>query len=326
MRESTFSFWQDAEFNALPDQPLAPEDNAFHPPEAGELLEETWVFEAFSLPEFYLRAVFRLSHSGRPSARTGLLWRVGGQSGQEVGNVPWDEVSASTAYCQVKIGPQEAAYRDEQYILKLKSPRLSGELMFRPELPGWQPGIGRIAYGDRGRLSLAWKVPVPRAAVQGEITLEGKTHTLNGVGYHDHRRCNFLLKEALAGAYIARLYSEERTLLLADFWGNLLYSGKHVTALYASRGRENHLSTPHVDLLITGASQGQILLEARTGSQPMIDLALQASPALGGEEYREGLVTGSAKLFPASGRLRLATHPEEEDRVWGILENLTIQR
>lgn len=325
VRESTFSFWQDAEFNALTDKPLTPEDDAYHPPQPGETLEESWIFEVLSGQDIYLRTLFTVTTSSQLQTKSHLYWWVKGEKGQETQDVSSTDFAAAADRCRIKIGPNEAEYLSGKYLVRFKSQQASGELEFKPEVPGWQPGIGRIAYGDLGLRYLAWQVPVPRATVKGEITIKNKTYALEGVGYHDHRRCNFPLKETLAGAYIGRLYSDQYTLLLADFWGNLLYSGKHILALYIAKGQEAYITTPHVDINIDN-SQTLPRAEVRAGGNPLAALSLGASHILGEQNLTEGLLTGVLRLFSASGHLRVATNPEGEDKMWGLLENLTIQR
>lgn len=325
VRESTFSFWQDAEFNALTDRPLTPEDDAYHPPQPGENLEESWIFELLSDQEVYLRASYTITDSRELQARSHLYWWVKGEKGQETQAVSPADFAAATDRCRIKIGPNEAEDLSGKYRVRFKNQQVSGELELKPEVPGWQPGIGRIAYGDLGRLYLAWQVPVPRATVQGEITIKDKTYTIEGVGYHDHRRYNFPLKETLAGAYIGRLYSDQYTLLLADFWGNLLYSGKHMVAMYIAKGQETYITTPHVDINIDNSATLP-RAEVRAGGNPLAALILDATHLLGEQNLTEGLLTGVLRLFLSSGQLRLATNPEGEDKMWGLLENLTIKR
>ncbi|SMB97892.1 hypothetical protein SAMN00808754_2014 [Thermanaeromonas toyohensis ToBE] len=316
MRESTFSFWQDAEFNALIDKPLTVEDDAYHPPREGETLEESWLFEILTPDHLYFRVAFTLSNmSSSPPAYHKLAWWVGGEKNTESIEVGPQDFTASTERCQLKIGPSRAEYTGNKYSLYLESTRVTGELEFFPLLAGWQPGIGRVAYGDQGLRYIYWQVPVPRASVQGEVSLEGKRYKIEGIGYHDHRRCNFPLPEALEGARIIRFYTDEYTLLAADFWGNLLYSRRHIQALYLAKGSEMKLSTSKVESNLVD-TQGSSSLELRTGTDPMVTFKLNTTHLLGEK--------GSFRVERGSGFLRLATTPEEESQGWGVLETFII--
>lgn len=316
MRESTFSFWQDAEFNALVDKPLTVEDDAYHPPREGETLQESWIFEILTPDHLYFRVAFTLSNMpSSPPAYYKLAWWVGGEKNVESVEVGPQDFSASTEHCQLEFGRSRAEYKGDKYFLHLESPQVTGELEFSSLLAGWQPGIGRVAYGDQGLRCLSWQVPVPRANVQGEVNLGGKRYKVEGIGYHDHRRCNFPLPEVLEGARLIRFYGEEYTLLAADFWGKLLYSRRHIPALYLAQGTEVKLSTPKVESSLVDFS-GTSSLELRSGTDPMVALKFTTTHLL--EEK------GAFRVERGAGFLRLAKAPEEESQGWGVLETFII--
>lgn len=312
MRESTFSFWQDAEFNALADKPLTVEDDAYHPPREGETLQENWIFEVLTPDHLYLRVAFTLSNMPlSPQAYYNLVWWVGGEKNEESVEVKTQDLTASTERCQLKLGRSWVEYNGEKYYLHLEASGVAGDLEFFPLAAGWQPGIGRIAYGDQGLRCIYWQIPVPRATAQGEVNLGGKKYNVEGIGYHEHRRWNFPLPEALEGARLIRFYGEEYTLLAADFWGKLLYSHRHVPALYLAQGTEVKVSTPKVESNVE-VSSGLTSLELRSGSDPRVTLKLTTAPLIEGK--------GGFRIERGPGLLRLATTPEKENPGWGVLE------
>ncbi|MCG0277320.1 MAG: hypothetical protein L5656_02125 [Thermanaeromonas sp.] len=312
MRESTFSFWQDAEFNALADIPLTVEDDAYHPPKESETLQESWIFEVLTPDNLYLRIAFTLSNMPlSPRAYYHVAWWGGQEKDEENAEAGAQDVAASTERCQLKLGRSWAEYNGEKYCLHLETNKVTGDIEFSPLIGGWQPGIGRIAYGDQGLRCIYWQVPVPRAAVQGEVSLRGKKYNIEGTGYHDHRRWNFPLPEALEGARFVRLYGEEYTFLAADFWGNLLYSRRHVPALYLAQRTEVKVSTAKVESNLE-ETQDYTSLELRSGIEPMINLKFTATPLIQGK--------GGFRIERGTGVLRLATTPEKETQVWGVLE------
>ncbi|MBE3582179.1 MAG: hypothetical protein IMW96_11220 [Thermoanaerobacteraceae bacterium] len=323
MRESIFSFWQDPDFNALEDKPPAAGEDGLRP-DPGRAGEESWVFEAFTTRPYHLRVSFTLSTSAAGTASLlRICWYGDGGTVHETWPGPEAAPSAGAGNGGLSAGPNRVHFESGKYLLRLETDNIAGELEWEPLVPGWQPGAGRLAFGDQGRLQLFWRVPVPRAAVRGRITIDGKDYALEGLGYHDYRRYNFPLGQALAGICLGRFYHDQYTLLFADFGGNLLYSGKHVAALYLVGEKGTLISTPHVETNPAGQSSSPPK-EVRAAAHPPVYLVLDPPLNLWQEELKGGLAAGSLRMWLASGRLRLATDPEREVRVWGRVENLTV--
>jgi len=321
LRESIFSFWQDADFNALADEaPVAGEEGLRPAPAGGG--EETWIFETFTAHPYHLRVSFTANTPAGPGSLLRVTWYGDGGTVQETRSGP-EAAADDQGNGGLSVGPNKVRFEAGKYLLSLNTANLAGELEWEPLVPGWQPGAGRLSFGDQGRLQFFWRVPVPRAAVRGRITVNGKEYTLEGLGYHDYRRCNFPLGQALSEICLARLYHEGYTLLFARFKGNLLYSGKDVAALYLAGEEGTVLSTPHVETSPAGHGSSPPG-EVRATARPPVDLLLDPPLNRWQEELKGRLFAGALRMWSASGRLRLADDPEREVRVRGWIENLTI--
>lgn len=318
MRESTFSFWEDTEFNALPDKPLRPADNAYQG-RSGE--EESWLWEASSSDGTYLNVL--LAVSGEKGKSRLLLFQPGKEAVTREFTAP---ITATPERLDVQVAGNRISQEGDHFRLVWQAEDLALDLEFQPTLPGWQPGHGRINYGEKGDQYLSWSVPVPRARVSGNVTAGGEKNTLTGTGYIDHRRYNFPLSRTLAGATLGRYYNGDYTLLWADFWGNLLYSGKHVTALYLARAGEILASTGNLEVQVFELrSKGELNypadLSLQAGVTPLVRLDIKETLALA---PRMMTTLGTRGLYCSfNGQLKLATQPEEEVAGQGFMETFT---
>lgn len=317
MRESTFTFWEDTDFNALPDKTLTAADYAY---QARTEEEESWTGEVSGSDGTYVQVFFAV-YRDRGQARLLLA-----KPGQEV--IIKDIAApfqAATDRLDVEIGGNCIYQEGNRFLLRWQGEDLGLELELRPLLPGWQPGAGRINYGEKGDKYLDWSVPVPRATVSGNLFCKGHREALSGTGYIDHRCYNFPLPWTLAHATLGRYYTDQYTLVWADFQGNLLYSGKHITALYLARQGETLATTGNLEIQVLDW-QGQAELDypselsLQAATTPLLRLDIKEVTPLGSRLVTE---LGSQGLYCRfNGQLKLATQPESALTGHGFLETL----
>lgn len=319
MRESTFSFWQDTDFNAWPDQPLEVAGNAYQG-QAGE--EESWFFEASSSDGTYLNVIMTV-YAGQ--GRAYLNFSPPGQ--EVIAREITSSFTAASTHLDVSMAGAHIYQQDGLFYLEWQAGDTALALRFQPLLPVWQPGDGRINYGEGGNKYFIWMVPVPRAQVSGTVALAGNKITFSGNGYHDHRRCNFPLAAAVAGAYLGRYYAGDYTLLWADFWGNLLYSGQEVTAFYLARCQEPVAASGNLTVQVYDQESKDGLsypaeISLQAGTVPPVRLIIK-EPVV--------LATGSPAWLGArslycrhQGELQIAVQPELTVTGLGVSETLII--
>ncbi|MGI9860264.1 hypothetical protein SDD30_02620 [Moorella naiadis] len=317
MRESTFSFWQDTDFNAIPDQPLTPAADAYQG-QPGE--EESWLFEATAADGTYLSVqVTVYDHEGR--ARLTLSWPGQEAVTREI-TVPF---TAASSHLDLQAGGVRARQEGEYFFLQWLEGDINLDLKYQPLLAGWQPGGGRINYGEKGNKYFIWMIPVPRARVSGTLAVAGDRRSFQGNGYHDHRRYNFPLDEAMAGAYLGRFYAGDYIFLWAAFRGNRLYSGQEITALYLAREGQQPVSSGNLTLQVYEQ-------ENKNGLDFPVELSLQAGvvpPAALNLKDPVVLATRAPSRLQARslycrhrGELKIATQPELTLTGQGVTETL----
>lgn len=256
MRESTFSFWENPEFVLAQDSPYRMEDDAFHPTDDA-YASETWFFEAFSEEGHLVQVTVATKDPLLVPCQMHPLVRLAvclpGRAAYAVEEaMPTSQFEAATDRLSLRLGVGTVEAGEAGYRLDLKVRDVAVHLTFKPQVPPWVPGRGQVAYGDKGLKALRWVVPVPRAEVQGTVTVGRERAEIRGTGYHDHRWSNFYPPEVLTRACWGRIYFEGQTLVMADLVGTLLYSRKPIRPLFWARGNRVLASSDKAEILWLG--------------------------------------------------------------------------
>lgn len=319
MRESTFSFWRDTDFNALTNKQFEPGQDIYRG-RKGE--EENWIFEFCNDEGFYINVVFSVYEK---ESKASLIFKQPNKS-EIIEEIDGPFMSANY-HLDISIAGNRIYQKDNCYYIDWKSANIEMKLKYKPVLSGWLPGHGKISYGEKGDKYFIWSVPVPRAKVSGSLSIESDTKIITGIGYYDHRRYNFHLSDTMSGALLGRFYAKNFTLIWADFIGNRFYSGKHIPALYLARDQEVLANTGNLEVEVFGNTSldnlkypAKISLYACTQPPAKIDIN---SPVF----LAKGLPTTikSQSVFThLKGELQRATYPEEVIEGYGIIESFII--
>lgn len=162
--------------------------------------------------------------------------------------------------CWVKIGDCLATDEGDRYRLSLRQGSLAAELTFWPQLPGWKAGTGHLFADPASGHHFDWVVPLPRARVEGMLTVAGQRRAVVGSGYHDHNWGNLYLPAAFSRWTWGRVLAGDRVLIFGDIVGRGT-SPAHVTPFMLARDDEILLATDRIH--IHGEEPAQ---EPRTGA------------------------------------------------------------
>ncbi len=162
--------------------------------------------------------------------------------------------------CHVRIGDCVAVDEGDRYRLCLRHELLAAELVFWPLLPGWRAGTGHLFADSASGRHFDWVVPLPRARVEGWLTVNGQRRDVTGVGYHDHNWGNFYLPSAFGRWTWGRVLAGEWMLIFGDVIGRGT-PPPHVTPFMLARGDEVLLATDRIHVGKEGP-----LREPRTGA------------------------------------------------------------
>ncbi|PLS30629.1 Hydroxyneurosporene synthase (CrtC) [Bifidobacterium margollesii] len=99
-----------------------------------------------------------------------------------------DEIAMATDRCDVRMGPHTVQGDLSTYEIHYEPVNgIGADLTLTSMSSPWRPGNAYFDFGD-GRY-FTWLCVVPKGRVTGTIQYEGKTHRVNGYGYHDHQWC-----------------------------------------------------------------------------------------------------------------------------------------
>jgi hypothetical protein len=209
---------------------------------------EWWYFDAALDDGSYLVAILHSSLYNAADHKPTLDLRYYPPQGTPVIAIGRFERSAYRSApdrCQVQIGDCLASDQGDHYQLRLRHGPLEAELSLWPCLPGWKSGSGQLFADPASGHHFDWVVPLPRARVEGTLTIEGQQRAVRGVGYHDHNWGNLYLPAAFSRWTWGRVLAGEWTLIFGDVVGRG-ESPLHVTPFMLARNDEILLTTDRV--------------------------------------------------------------------------------
>jgi predicted secreted hydrolase len=152
---------------------------------------EWWYFD-FNLDDGSTLVVTYLSkditrpQTGRAPLVTFALDRADGSNVSRVVNASAADYSSSRAGCDVRIGANTVSGDLRDYALHFETADVRADIVLHGTVPPWRPGTGISFFGGNTGHYFAWLPSVPQGTVEGTLTIDGRTTTVKGVGYHDH--------------------------------------------------------------------------------------------------------------------------------------------
>jgi hypothetical protein len=265
---------------------------------------EWWYFDAVFEDRSYLVAALHSSLYNAVDHKPTLDLRYYPPEGSPVvaiGRFDRAAYRSESDRCWVKIGDCLAIDEGDRYRLSLRYEPLETELTFWPELPGWKAGTGQIFADSATGHHANWVVPLPRARVEGTLSVADERRTVVGFGYHDHDWGNLYLPAAFSGWTWGRVMAGEWTLIFSEVVGRGTVPPR-ITPFMLARGNEILLTTDRINVRgeeparepRTGAGYFR-RLHLTTVEGPAMDLRLTARRAIDALDF-------------AAPRLPLARH------------------
>jgi len=224
---------------------------------------EWWYFDAAFEDGSYLVAILHSSLYNAVDHKPTLDLRYYSSDGPPivaVGRFDRAAYRATSDRCRVQIGDCLAVDEGDHYRLNLRQAPLTAELVFWPQLPGWRAGTGHLFADSASGHHFDWVVPLPRARIEGVLTVGDRRRAVVGVGYHDHNWGNLYLPAAFSRWTWGRVLAGDWTLIFGDVVGRGM-GPHHVTPFMLARGDEIVLTTDRIR--VCGEEPAQ---ERRTGA------------------------------------------------------------
>jgi hypothetical protein len=187
-------------------------------------VNEVWYFDATmedgtkTVVGFRPKSVEGMVHDGdTPNLNIDIVM-PDGKEYRDLIDVPAERSEMRKDRCSVKFGPHSVEGDLKNYTVKVEPVNGLGcelhyEALVQPFRPG---GTAYVALGDKEEFYYT-DMSIPKNRVTGTITVEGKTHRVNGFGYHDHQWMNISPMAAYHHWLWGRLYAGEYTLVIYDF-------------------------------------------------------------------------------------------------------------
>jgi hypothetical protein len=170
---------------------------------------EWWYFDAHLddgaklVVVFFTKEITNIYRPLTPMIRIDLTLPDGTPVQRMVGLDP-ATFSASTATCDVRIGDNIFAGDLHTYTIRADVEGVSVDITLTGQVPAWRPETGYWLFGEQGEQHFAWLPAVPQGAVEATYSVEGRTSTTTGIGYHDHNWGNTPMPKLLHHWYWAR--------------------------------------------------------------------------------------------------------------------------
>jgi hypothetical protein len=137
--------------------------------------------------------------------------------------VPGVSFSASKEGCDVSIGHCYFKGNLREYALYFKNDRAEAKVTLTSNVPPWRPETGHIYFGNNDQHYFAWLPSVPEGTVSAEITLDGKTTSHTGTGYHDHNWGNINMRTVMNRWYWGRARIGDYRVITSYIYGEKKY-------------------------------------------------------------------------------------------------------
>ncbi|WP_406331049.1 lipocalin-like domain-containing protein [Streptomyces sp. NBC_00203] len=123
--------------------------------------------------------------AGRKPTASLIVTEPDGTSHAVQQSYAWDQFSASTKSCDVKVGPFTLSGDLKTYQLQGEANGTGLDLTLTSLVQPFRPGTGVMFLNDTDQFQ-GWLCAVPSGKATGTITVNGKQSSFTAAGYHDH--------------------------------------------------------------------------------------------------------------------------------------------
>lgn len=155
------------------------------------------------------------------------------------------EISWSNKTCDVRFGKHYFKGNLKNYKIHINDfDGMSADISLESTSKPYRPGTSYFQFGSPDKY-YTWLCVVPRGKVSGTITLEGKTKSITGMGYHDHQWGSINFHKYWNHWIWARQSYDDCSLLLFDFFTNEEYGTKRFPIIFIQDNNGNIIFESH---------------------------------------------------------------------------------
>lgn len=149
-----------------------------------------------------------------------------------------EESFYSKEKCDVKIGDCHLCGDLNHYEIIFKGKRIQAKVTLNNTVPAWRSQCGPILFGDREEHYFNWLPAVPEGKATAEINVDGKTHHLEGSGYHDHNWGNISMLKLMHHWYWGRAKIGDYKVISSWITAEKKYGYKEFDVFMLAKGNE----------------------------------------------------------------------------------------
>jgi hypothetical protein len=142
---------------------------------------------------------------------------------------------AATTGCDVTIGPNTFRRDADGYAIHVEIDDMAAYFTLRAEVPPWRPETGHAFFGEHEEHYIAWLPIVSRGAVDAVLTIDGRTESRSGTGYHDHNWGNIAPRKVLDHWYWGRARLGDYTVVTLMFVSHHKYDHAQLPAVLVAK-------------------------------------------------------------------------------------------
>jgi hypothetical protein len=185
-----------------------------------EAYGEGWFYMARLDDGTFLFCNFFLTNIGLGSRKADVTVNVNYPDGTRVadrGEFKSDGLTLGTDRFFVRIGESEISGTFPDFKVRLRLSKITADLTYRAELPGWMPGSGMVYYGPGRGKFYKYRATIPRALVTGTLAAGGRKASVRGYGYSDHGTTNMYPHQYAARWHSLRSFDARWTVQYLEF-------------------------------------------------------------------------------------------------------------
>ncbi len=214
---------------------------------------EWWYFDAHLDNGYFVVGFFRAKHER--TGKTGVeitIYNPQGKKIQKIYDYKQSDLMVSKKNANLRIGNNyiKVDYSNEKfptYEISLDEREYGLNLFYKAKVQGWMPGKGYTEFSNKGHFG--WCVALPKAEVEGTITVDNNNISVKGIGYHDHNWLNFNLAFVVDYWYWGRIYSDTFTIIFAYIKCNKKMENFPIHVLMVAKDENVIMSTGEYELI-----------------------------------------------------------------------------
>lgn len=202
---------------------------------------EWWYFDAILDDGTKIAAVYSTKvqpFTFLPGAHPALTFHITAPDGKDhqgkFAKFKKEDIILDKDKCNVHFGPHFITGDLKNYHLKAEPLEgLGFDLRLTNEVSSWRGETGYLGFEDKkDEKYFTWFCAVPKGRVEGTVTIDGVTHQVTGLGYHDHQWGDTIQFDFLNHWFWSRQNTDKHSIVVFDFVMNQHFEFERIPLVF----------------------------------------------------------------------------------------------